>query len=114
MTYRNPDPDSKVLCGECQTPILFSMRPLRLAAATADAYSADAWGPVAWVNAAQMLCDMGLSDDQVRGVLRSKLTRWARDAFMEPSTYPGVLCQQVMTLKREARLNEYIGEAGAE
>jgi hypothetical protein len=102
---------TEATCKECYQPISFDMRPLALAAATADAYSADAWGPVAWVQAAQMLCAMGLSDDEVQGVLRSKLTRWARDSYGEPSTYLGVLCQQVMTLKRENRLHEYAAAA---
>jgi hypothetical protein len=98
---------SATTCDDCQSRILHDMRPLKLAAETADAYSADIWGPVAWCEAALMLCDMGLSDDEVRGVLRSKLTRWARDAYSEPSTYLGVLCQQVMVLRRENRLHEY-------
>lgn len=84
------------------------MRALTIAAKAADAYSADMWGPVAWVEAAQMLCDMGLSDQEVEGVLRSKLTRWARDSFGEPSTYLGCLCSQVQTLQREKRLHEYL------
>lgn len=83
------------------------MRPLVLAAKTANAYSADVWGPALWVQAAEMLCAMDLRDDQVEGILRSKLTRWARDAFGEPSTYLGVLCSKVMTLRQEGRLDEY-------
>lgn len=67
------------------------MRALTIAAKTSDAYSADAWGPVLWVKAAQMLCDMGLTDDEVEEVLRSKDTRFARDAYGEPSTYLGAL-----------------------
>lgn len=102
--------DDPTLCDDCQQPILHGMRALRLAVATADAYSADAWGPVAWVQAAQMLVDMDLDDSQVTAILRSKLTRWARDAYGEPSTYLGVLCHRVMTLKREGRLDEYVTE----
>lgn len=82
------------------------MKALTIAARCSDAYSADMWGPVAWVQAAQMLVDMGLTDEQVEGVLRSKLTRWARDAFGEPSTYLGALYQNVLRLRREGRLNE--------
>ncbi len=83
------------------------MGALILAAKTADAYSADAWGPVLWVQAAQMLLAMDLSDDQVEGVLRSKLTRWARDSWGDPSTYLGELGGSVNRLKKEGRLNEY-------
>ena len=84
------------------------MKALTIAAKCADAYSADFWGPVAWVEAAQMLIDMGLTDEEVEGVLRSKLTRWARDAYGEPSTYLGQLAHQVVALRRENRLHEYL------
>ena len=83
------------------------MKALTIAEKCSDAYSADAWGPVAWVQAAQMLIDMQLTDDQVEGVLRSKLTRWARDAYNEPSTYLGSLYQQVYKLRSDGRLHEY-------
>lgn len=83
------------------------MKALTIAAKCSDAYSADAWGPIAWVQAAQMLIDMGLEDDQVEGVLRSKLTRWARDEYGEPSTYLGSLYQQVYQLQKDGRLSEY-------
>lgn len=86
------------------------MKALIIAARCSDAYSADLWGPVAWVQAAQMLIDMGLADGEVEGVLRSKLTRWARDAYGEPSTYLGQLAHNVTVLQREKRLHEYAGE----
>lgn len=68
------------------------MLAAKLAWQTADAYSADIWGAVHWTKAAQMLLDMGFNDWQVRAVLRSKLTRWARDAYGEESTWLGQLC----------------------
>jgi len=67
------------------------MTACKLAWQTADAYSADCFGPVLWVEAAQMLIDMDFTEQQVRAILRSKLTRWARDAWGEPSTYLGKL-----------------------
>lgn len=76
------------------------MRALTMAAKTSDAYSADAWGPVLWVQAAQMLFDIGLNENEVEGVLRSKLTRHARDAFGEPSTYLGQLAVLVREFDR--------------
>ena len=84
------------------------MKALTIAAKCADAYSADMWGLIAWVQAAQMLVDMGLAEEEVEGVLRSKLTRWARDAYGEPSTYLGQLAHQVSVLQREKRLHEYL------
>ena len=84
------------------------MRPLRLANETIDSYSAEFWGPVEWVKAAQMLCDMGLDDQEIRGVLRSKMTRHARDAFDEPSTYLGVLCHMVSGHLANKTLRDYV------
>ena len=86
------------------------MKALIVAARCWDAYSADCWGSVAWVQAAQMLFDMGLTEAEVEGVLRSKLTRWARDAYCEPSTYLGQLAHQVTVLRQKNRLHEYAGE----
>lgn len=85
------------------------MKALTIAARCSDAYSADMWGPVAWVEAAQMLIDMDLTDEQVENVLRSKLTRWARDAFCKPSTYLGDLYHNVLQARREGRLSDYAG-----
>src|SRR5690606_5201867 len=84
------------------------MMAAKLAWQTADAYSADIWGAVSWVQAAQMLLDMGFSEWQVRAVLRSKMTRWARDAFGEPSTWLGALYK----LAHESRSKIIAGELG--
>ena len=67
------------------------MPALNVAYKCRDAYSADFWGPVLWVQAAQMLFDMGFDEKEVEWVLRSKMTRWARDDFGKPSTYLGAL-----------------------
>ena len=77
------------------------MLACKLAWQTADAYSADIFGQVMWTQAAQMLLDMGFTSHQVRAVLRSKLTRWCRDAYGEESTWLGMLCQHAYA-KRDA------------
>lgn len=74
---------------------LDDMRALKVAYQTSDAYSADIWGSVMWTQAAQMLLDMGFTEQQARAVLRSKLTRWAQDAYGERSTWLGQLCYLV-------------------
>tara|TARA_R110000823_G_scaffold306785_3_gene429277 strand:+ start:1581 stop:1856 length:276 start_codon:yes stop_codon:yes gene_type:complete len=84
------------------------LRPLRIAAKAADAYSADAWGPVLWVQATQMLCSLDFTDDEVEGLLRSKLTRWARDAYGVPETYLGQLFYLVREAQRASRINFYL------
>lgn len=71
------------------------LKALMLAAKTYDAYSADMFGSVAWVEAAQMLLDYGLDERQAEGVLRSKWTRWCRDAFGEPQYYVAELYRMV-------------------
>ncbi len=45
---------------------LYDMTAVKLAAKTADAYSADCFGPVEWVKAAEMLLDYGLTEEQLR------------------------------------------------
>ena len=77
------------------------MSALRLAAKTADAYSADCFGSVRWVEAAKMLLDLGLTEEQAEAVLRSKWTRWCRDAFGEPQYYVAELYRRVATSTRE-------------
>jgi hypothetical protein len=72
------------------------MLACKIAWETADAYSADIWGPVMWTQAAQMLLDMGFSEKHTADILRSKLTRWARDAYEEPSTWLGELAHQAI------------------
>ena len=67
------------------------MLPLIIANKTIDAYSADCWGPVLWVQAAEMLLNMDFSEAQTEWILRSKNTRWARDAWGDPSTFLGQL-----------------------
>jgi len=87
-----------------------TMRALNLAAKTADAHSADAFGPVRWVEASQMLVDLGLTDEQIKGVLRSKWTRWCRDHFSEPHYYVAELYRTVATA-RPTEINALICEA---
>ena len=72
-----------------------NLEALRLAARTADAYSAECFGSVAWVQAAQMLLDFGLSDRQAEAVLRSKWTRWCRDHFGVEEYYDAELYRMV-------------------
>ncbi len=70
---------------------------LRLAAKTSDAYSADCFGSVRWVEAAKMLLDFGLTEDEAEWVLRSKWTRWCRDHFGVPENYVAELYRIVAT-----------------
>jgi hypothetical protein len=63
----------------------------RIAWETADAYSADIWGPVMWTQAAQMLLNMNFSEQEVDDILRSKMTRWSRDKWGDSSTWLGQL-----------------------
>ena len=55
------------------------MTALTIAAKCSDAYSADIFGPVLWVRAAEVLLEMGLDSEEAEAVLRSKWTRWCRD-----------------------------------
>lgn len=73
----------------------------RIAWETADAYSADIWGPVMWTQAAQMLLDMEFSEAHVAQILRSKMTRWARDHYGEPSTWLGELATMASRDRKE-------------
>ena len=82
-------------------------RALRLAANTSDAYSASDFGSVLWVEAAQMLVDFGLTDEQIEAVLRSKWTRWCRDSFGEPKYYVAELYRKVAKATPE-HINELI------
>ncbi len=79
----------------------------KIAWETADSYSADFWGPVMWTEAAQMLLDMDFSEKEVVWILRSKQTRWARDAWTERTTWLGRLAYLAETsrdqIKVEAR-----------
>ena len=83
------------------------MRSLTIAANTLDAYSADVFGPVAWVQAAQMLVDCGLSDEQCEAILRSKWTRWCRDHFGVPEYYVAELYRMVKTSTNQ-KINDLI------
>lgn len=79
---------------------LKKLTAVKIAWETADAYSADIWGPVLWTSCAQMLLDMGFTEPQARAVLRSKITRWARDGHGEQSTWLGQVCH-ICNLHRE-------------
>lgn len=83
------------------------MTALHLAARTANAYSADLFGPARWLEAAQMLLDYGLSEEQAEAVLRSKWTRWCRDNFGEPKYYVAELYRMVAT-KTKAEINDLL------
>jgi hypothetical protein len=89
------------------------MKACKIAWETADAYSADIWGPVMWTQAAQMLLDMNFSESETRAILRSKMTRWARDAWCERSTWLGQLAIQCDQARDRIKLGEFgIGEIG--
>lgn len=88
---------------------LGEMAAVRIAWETADAYSADIWGPVRWTECASMLLQMGFTDAQARAVLRSKITRWARDAYGHPDTWIG----QVAVLAEDRRAQIAAGEYGS-
>lgn len=83
------------------------MLAAKLAWQTADAYSADIWGAVMWTQCAQMLIDMGFTEAQVRTILRSKITRWARDHWGEPSTWLGEVCNLAQTHRKEIEAGAY-------
>lgn len=59
------------------------MKARELAEKTKDAYSADAFGEAEWKKAAKMLLKRGYSPAQAEGILRSKWTRWCRDAYSD-------------------------------
>lgn len=63
------------------------VRVLLLAARTADAYSADAFGAVGWTECAAMLIRRGYGDEEAEAILRSKWTRWARDSCAKRRQY---------------------------
>jgi hypothetical protein len=73
----------------------------RIAWETADAYSADIWGAVMWTEASQMLLDMCFTEEQVAQILRSKMTRWARDHYCERSTWLGELATMANRDRKE-------------
>jgi hypothetical protein len=77
------------------------MTACKIAWETADAYSADIWGPVLWTAAAQMLLDMGFAEVAVAQILRSKMTRWARDHYIEQSTWLGELATMASRDRKE-------------
>lgn len=83
------------------------MTAAKLAWQTADAYSADLWGAVKWVAAAQMLLDMNFEEWQVRAILRSKITRWARDGWGEESTWLGQLFNLADKYRKDIQSGEY-------
>lgn len=50
---------------------------------TKDAYSYSAFGREEWLATAQALLNRGYTAEQVEAILRSKITRWARDAYAD-------------------------------
>jgi hypothetical protein len=92
---------------------LHKMRAVKVAWETADAYSADMWGPVAWVQAAEMLLAMDFSEAETRAILRSKMTRWARDGWGDPATFLGALYGLAYDNRDAVRRGDYgDGEIG--
>lgn len=87
---------------------LYDMTAVKLAAKTSDAYSADCFGPVEWVKAAEMLLDYGLTEEQAEAVLRSKWTRWCRDSFGEHQFYVAELYRRVAK-STPAEINALMG-----
>ena len=86
----------------------------KIAWETADAYSADIWGSVMWTQCAQMLLDMDFTEPQVRAILRSKITRWARDHWGERSTWLGEVAQMSLSYRSDSESGGYgDGEIGA-
>lgn len=57
--------------------------PAALAVKTQDAYSASHFGNDEWEKSAAMLADRGFTANDAEIILRSKLTRWCRDAYSE-------------------------------
>ena len=53
-----------------------------IAESTKDAYSADAY--LNWAACAQVCLDRGYDERETEAILRSKWTRWARDASDNP------------------------------
>lgn len=62
--------------------------PVVLANRTQDAYSYYAFGAAGWLSCAAMLAKRGYDERQAEAILRSKWTRWARDASNE-TTHEG-------------------------
>ena len=92
---------------------LHKMRALKVAWETADAYSADMWGPVAWVQAAEMLLAMDFTEAETRAILRSKMTRWARDAWGDSATFLGALYKMAHDNRERIRRGDFgLGEIG--
>jgi len=58
--------------------------PVALAAKTSDAYSADSY--TNWTACARLLARLGYDEREAEAILRSKWTRWARDAWDKPGT----------------------------
>jgi hypothetical protein len=89
------------------TDAQLDMRACKIAWETADAYSADIWGPVMWTEAALMLLHMGFPERLVADILRSKLTRWSRDAYGERSTWLGQLAHNCTIARDRIAAGEF-------
>ena len=73
----------------------------QVAAACNDAYSADAYR--SWPAVAQRLLDRGYTARQAEAIMRSKWTRWARDAVDYPvrdGRYPSRIVIDFITSQR--------------
>ena len=93
---------------------LDKMRACRIAWETADAYSADIWGPILWTQCAEMLLAMNFTEAQTRAILRSKITRWSRDHWGDPATYLGEVAIMATHYREAIVAGEYgDGEVGA-
>ena len=86
---------------------LDKMRACRIAWETADAYSADIWGPVMWTQCAEMLLAMNFTEAQTRAILRSKITRWSRDHWGDQSTYLGEVAIMAQRYRDDIAAGEF-------
>lgn len=57
----------------------YSFDPVKLAKETKDAYSADSF--TSWLNVVRLLAKRGYNRFEAEAILRSKITRWCRDAW---------------------------------
>jgi hypothetical protein len=92
---------------------LEKMRACRIAWETSDAYSADIWGSIMWTQCAEMLLSMGFTEAEARAVMRSKITRWARDHYSDRITWLGEVATMANKYRKDIEAGEYgDGEVG--
>lgn len=62
----------------------YNFDPVRLAEDTSNAYSAGCY--TSWTSCARVLAKRGFNVFEAEAILRSKITRWARDMWNKPGT----------------------------